>query len=315
MEPSLKVRLLGAAVLIALAVIFIPMLFSGSNEITGPSLNAPAPPDQQLQTRTLQVGPGAASAGSSTAAAVADPDHVATLDLDKAGAQPATATLAAASSGAPAVSSVPAQAGPARTEPAKTAALSGTGPAAQPLPGGAGAAATLAYTINLGVYADRANADRLIANARKQGFSASGAPETLHGKPVTRVRVGPFASRAAAEAARLKLKAAEPGVPMAVEAGAATQTADATPAALPAGKPGGWAVQLGAFNNQNQANMLRDRLRQQGFDGYVDSVSSAGGTLWRVRAGPVTARDAAETLRAQIAQRMKINGLIVTQSR
>src|SRR5579875_1128668 len=287
MEPSLKVRLLGAAVLIALAVIFIPMLFSGSNEITGPSLNAPAPPDQQLQTRTLQVGPGAASA----------------------------APVSPASPAAPAVSSVPAQAGPARTEPAKTAALSGTGPAAQPLPGGAGAAATLAYTINLGVYADRANADRLIANARKQGFSASGAPETLHGKPVTRVRVGPFASRAAAEAARLKLKAAEPGVPMAVEAGAATQTADATPAALPAGKPGGWAVQLGAFNNQNQANMLRDRLRQQGFDGYVDSVSSAGGTLWRVRAGPVTARDAAETLRAQIAQRMKINGLIVTQSR
>ena len=62
MEPSLKTRLLGAAVLIALAVLFLPMMFPSTPPKTDAdqtvSLAIPPAPDRELQTRTLDVAPG-----------------------------------------------------------------------------------------------------------------------------------------------------------------------------------------------------------------------------------------------------------------
>ena len=68
MEPSLKTRLLGAAVLIALLVLFVPMLFSsappkGDTEQTV-SLEIPPAPDRELQARTLDVSPNGTGAVS-----------------------------------------------------------------------------------------------------------------------------------------------------------------------------------------------------------------------------------------------------------
>lgn len=82
-------------------------------------------------------------------------------------------------------------------------------------------------------------------------------------------------------------------------------------AAVPAAKSGSWVVQLAVFSDQSTANTLRDRLQKLGFTSYVDSVKSGNETDWRVRAGPVAAHDAAETLRTKIAQRVKINGIVV----
>ena len=132
-------------------------------------------------------------------------------------------------------------------------------------------------------------------------------------EPATRVVAGPFSDRAAAEAARLKLKALQPGVPVALMANAGDQTGDVPANAVPAGKAGGWAVQLGAFGSEGDANKMRDRLRELGFDGYVDSIPSGKGKLYRVRAGPVNQRARAEDLKTQVAAKMKISGIIVTQ--
>jgi DedD protein len=183
---------------------------------------------------------------------------------------------------------------------------------AEPLPGGAGVAAGTIYTVNLGVYANHASANKLVAKARQNGFTALATPETLQGKPVTRVRVGPFHSRAEAEAARLELKDIE-HVSMTVESGTVNQTADAPSSAIAAGQPGAWAVQLAAFSDESSADKLRDRLRGQGFDGYVDSVKTSGGKLWRVRAGPFASRNVGESTRGQIADKLKIRGNIVAE--
>ena len=129
---------------------------------------------------------------------------------------------------------------------------------------------------------------------------------------MTRVRVGPFHSRAEAEAARLKLKDIE-RVSMTVESGTVDQTGDAPSSAIAAAQPGAWAVQLAAFSDESSANKLRDRLRGQGFDGYVDSVKTSRGKLWRVRAGPFASRNVAESTRGQIADKLKISGNIVTE--
>lgn len=327
MDSGLKKRLLGAVVLIALAVIFVPMLLPGRSDSGSQSVSMKIPPEPngELQTRILQVGPDAASAGSSAKATLADPDHVATLDLSDRTAQPVpagTASLPIAATNAPVVSapaaSAPVSSAPAQaasnTEPAPEVAKAppAASPKAEPLPGGAGAAAGAIYTVNLGVYANRASADKLAAKAKQSGFTALATPETLQGKSVTRVRVGPFRSRAEAEAARLKLKDIE-RVSMTVESGTVDQTGDAPSSAIAAAQPGAWAVQLAAFSDESSANKLRDRLRGQGFDGYVDSVKTSRGKLWRVRAGPFASRNVAESTRGQIADKLKISGNIVTE--
>lgn len=334
MDAGLKKRLLGAVVLIALAVIFVPMLLPSHSDSTtdSASLQIPPQPSGDMQTRILSVGPGGASAGSSTTAAIKDPDHVATLDLNhsatapNSGAPPIEATNApVVSAPVPAVSapvaSAPAQVPvqPAATplvakatqQPAPTSAKVAP-PKPEPVAGGAGAAATALYTVNLGIYSDHASANKLVANAKRSGFTALATPETWQGKSVLRVRVGPFDSRAQAEAARLKLKDVEP-VAMTIDGAAVAQTGDAPASAVAASQPGAWAVQMGAFSAESQANALRDRLRAQGFDGYVDNVATAKGKLWRVRAGPFASRDSATRAREQIAQKLKLKGNIVSQ--
>jgi DedD protein len=326
MDSGLKTRLLGAAVLIALAVIFVPMLLPGSNSGSQPASTKAVPePDGEMQTRVLQVGPEGASAGSSTVAAINDPDRVATLNLEghPAALQPLSSGLPIEATTAPAASvpaSTPATA-PGVTPPESAAAVARipapsapatSAPAkAEPIPGGAGAAAGALYTVNLGVYANHASASKLVANAKQHGFTALATPETYQGKAVMRVRVGPFHSRAEAEAARLKLKDFEK-VSMSIDSGVVNQAGDAPASAVAATQPGAWAVQLAAYSDEASANKMRDRLRGQGIDGYVDSVSTAKGKLWRVRAGPFASRNVAESTRAEIAQKFNVKGNIVT---
>ena len=319
MEPALKTRLLGAAVLIALAVIFVPMFFSGHSDKNAVgqsvSLKIPDQPDAQLKTTTLSVGPESASANAGSN----DPDRVATVDVDASKPPrpaPAGSNVAVAPSHPTPVASSPKSTPPpanvAQTPPETTPTIP---PQPQPVSSNPGAAANAVYSLNLGTYAERDNADKLIARLVKQGFAAHSDNAPINGRPATRVVVGPYPDRAAAEAARLKLKSAAPGVPLALIAGNTSQAADAPASALPANRAGGWAVQLGAFGSESDANKLRDRLRDLGFDGYVDDVPSGkGGKLWRVRAGPVNERVTAEQLKTQIAQKMKISGIVVTQS-
>jgi DedD protein len=329
MDSGLKKRLLGAAVLIALAVIFVPMLLPGSNSGPDSASTRMAPePSGEMQTRVLQVGQNAASAGSSTAAALNDPDHVETLNLNghsTPALQPLSSGPPIAATGTetpPAPAPLPLKPAPAEvakapppaavvSAPAKTVPVASSPAKSVPIDGGAGAAAGALYTVNLGVYANHASAERLVAQAKQHGFAALASPETYQGKSVLRVRVGPFPSRAEAEAARLKLKGFEK-VSMSIDSGAVNQTGDAPATAIAAGQPGAWAVQLAAFGSEGAANELRDRLRGQGFDGYVDSVSTASGKLWRVRAGPFASRSVAESKRDQIAQKLKVKGNIVT---
>ena len=68
-SEDLKTRLLGAAVLIALAVLFVPMFFSSSPPAPGGdqavNLAIPPAPDRDLQTRTMSLSPDQ-PAGAST---------------------------------------------------------------------------------------------------------------------------------------------------------------------------------------------------------------------------------------------------------
>lgn len=350
----MKTRLLGAAVLIALAVLFVPMFFSSTPPAAGGdetvSLAIPPAPDRDLQTKTMSLTPGAAP--SSTAAAAPKPaltgadqpaapgaapvssDKLATVNIGSnrprdvetdpsAGQKPEATTVTSGSSPAqpvipvqtkPAATQpvIPAQTKPAADKPAAAAAI--TTPA---LPAATGAHGQ--FSLNLSAYASTTSAQSLVQRVRGLGYPASSRAINQGGKQLTLVTAGPFESRAAAEAARLKITQTIPGAPARLEGSASTPTQDDAPAAAPAAaaaKPaaraGGWAVQVAAMGSQADANALRDKLRSNGFDGYVDTVNANGKQLWRVRAGPQTQRDDAVRVRDQIKSKLGLGGNVVS---
>ena len=66
------------------------------------------------------------------------------------------------------------------------------------------------------------------------------------------------------------------------------------------GSPSAWVVQVGSFARKTNALVLRDRLRQDGHDAFVEKGDSGGKTVWRVRVGPVPTEDRAQKLREEI---------------
>lgn len=292
----MKQRLLGAVVLIALAIIFVPMFLSGPQDEPASEtvdLRIPPPPDSELQTRVLPVEPAASDAPPRPSPPTAI-EPVAVAPETVVVTQPVVTQPAADTE--PDQASASAQAPPAPTEP---------------LP--PGTAANGRYLVHLGVYAQAGNASDLVADLKRGGFPAFTEAADIDGKAAQRVRVGPFADKAAAEAARLRIKQLKPSVPGSVVTVTSDAAADAPASALPAGRAGGWAVQLAAFSTEADANLLRDRLRNAGFAAYTDDVRSGGKTLWRVRAGPETERGGAEQLRAAIKSKLKIEGVLVTR--
>jgi DedD protein len=323
MEPALKTRLIGAAVLIAVAVIVVPMFFSGqppqSEGGKNVSLALPASPDQELTTRTMSVAPPAtASTVANAAASAPDADHLATVNIPSrrpvdvhpendavpvksstptpAPAKTDTATRPAPDKPAPK---------PVKSAPAKPAATSK--PASGP-----GQAAKGAYMVSLGAYSNSANARDLMRRVRALGYPAHAEKVTIADKIAARISAGPFSTRAAAETARLRLKQSIPSAPATLVDAADNQKGDAPASALPAGHAGGWAVQIGAYSHQDDALSVRKKLRAAGFDGYVDKVQTSGRTLWRVRVGPQTQRADAEKVRDRVKARLKLAGVVVT---
>jgi len=84
----------------------------------------------------------------------------------------------------------------------------------------------------------------------------------------------------------------------------------AEPAAVPQASPtttsatGMWAVQLGSFGSQENADKLAAELRKQGFAAFLSDLSTDSGELHRVRIGPQKDRESAEAM----AERLKKAG-------
>lgn len=209
MDTGLKQRLIGAAVLVALAVIFLPMLVKGPAPDSGVSdvpLKMPDAPGGDTETRELPlVMPGEVPKGGAVGMDATPVDRPAT-----------TATPAGA----------PAGTDPAATDPAAdpNAPATGDAPAATALPPSAAAGD---YAVHFGAYASQKGADTVVALAKAAGLPAYSEATTVNGKPAVRVRIGPYATRAEAEIVRVKALEVRSDVPVKVVA------LDAEPAPAP----------------------------------------------------------------------------------
>ena len=341
MDSALKQRLIGAAVLVALAMIFLPMLLKGPDtaepDAAQVPLDMPVAPDQEFETRELPLTtPSTVTSEDGVLGldtrppAGDDPDALVTIGPDGrpvGGSQPLPeeAVDPIEASDAPIAAVNPATgettpAPPAETTPATPAApapVVATPPPAPaaPLPV---AAAGGRYMVNVGSFSNLDNARALATKLRAQGLPLTSETVDVSGKPAMRLRVGPYAERTAAEAARLRVEGVTGGsaTVIALDAGSAPAARPASAPTAPAPRPAaaadvGFAVQLGALSSEADANALRDRARAAGFVAFHQRVNTDRGAVWRVRVGPDADRAAAERLRESVVGTLGLKDAIV----
>jgi DedD protein len=205
MDQGLKERLVGAAVLIAIAVWLIPWVLDGPEaplESGGSSLQLPAAEEPMpMRTQTLRLGdaqeeqappPTAPVAAATLPPAAAASAPVAAVPSPAEDAKPPEAD---AEDEAPAVAAI-------RPEPERAEAAPPT-PPPKPVP----APAAGDWTVQLGSFGEEANARRVAQRAGTFGHKAEVSPINSNGRTLYRVRVTPARSRAEAEAAASALKA------------------------------------------------------------------------------------------------------------
>jgi DedD protein len=121
---------------------------------------------------------------------------------------------------------------------------------------------------------------------------------------------------ASAPAAKVQATApAEPTKPAPVKAApvepAKTAAVEPPRKSEPAGKAAlapkleGFAVQIGAFKDEDKLKQARDKLAAARITHYIERIDSAAGPLTRLRAGPYPSRDAADQALAEV----KLNAL------
>jgi DedD protein len=231
MDRRLKERLVGATIVVVLIVLIVPELLSGPKRAALAPRSSSGSPAEPVRNVTVDLAtskalpaetPGAGNATSSGATAA--PDEAAHEGSTGAPADDAAHEAAAA---APApdhpASSEPAEAPGHRVaapptittlqaqQPAAAVEKSTSSPRSTPAaprstPGPSSEGAHHNWTVQIGSFAARANAEKLERQLKARGFpallSSSGSGKALR----YRVRVGPMADRAGAEKMLARLR-------------------------------------------------------------------------------------------------------------
>jgi DedD protein len=329
MDIALKQRLVGATVLIALAVVVLPMLLGGRPEEGTEQAQTielpPQPSELNFETRRFPVGdrplvaqqageesardsealtlpqPGAEAQPAPTPETEADPRAVAHVELEprafedalpeEAGTPPATEQAGQEPAEPPASEPTPEPAA-TTTAPVVTAASSGG-----------------RYVVQVASFGSVGNASRLAETLRGSGYAVLSDTVTADVGTLHRVRVGPYADEAQAKAAANQLTRQIPDVKPRVVDLRPEQAAQVTTPSDPLVR---WVVQLGSFSSTGNADKLVERVRAEGLSAYKEAVSSAGSTVYRVRVGPFVEREEAIRVDGLIAQRLSVDGVVMS---
>jgi cell division septation protein DedD len=192
MENRLKERLTGGAILVALIVLVVPELFHGQRDAVPAGANAPGDAPA-LRSYVIDLKDSAAHDAAPPAPQPAAPP---TPPIPPSAAIPTPAP-----GQAPAATPIPTPTVTPATAPPPGAAVAAP-PAAPVVPKSGNSAE---WSVQLGLFAQRENAQRLMAAAQSKGFAVSIAGADASG--LYRVHVTGLADRAAAENVRVRLRA------------------------------------------------------------------------------------------------------------
>lgn len=316
MDKVLKQRLIGASILIALAVIFIPMLFDAPEDERGGrelSIELPEPPADRSQVRRLPLDPDQArrvppesvaeTAPAPPEVTEATPDPVAPEREPREVAGSETRpefepqdeiVLVEPEPEAPEVTEAEPEPEPApAAEPARVAE---TAAPAERVEG---------WLVQVASFGADATAREMTQRLTSLGHVASIDPLVRGDTTLHRVVTGPYPSREDAERARGQIARTVAGVEPVVRSGSVAASTSPAPADQ-------YAVQLGSFASRSNADRLVAQLDGADFPAFIHEDSSGGRTIWRVRIGPYASRAEAERELAEVAERARLEGLIVS---
>jgi len=210
MDEQVKARLIGATVLVVIAVALVPELLSGPKRGSGDTT-----PDTTKGTRTVTIDLGGAVASGARVppvepapAPTRETARLTPVDVpgedvrrDDASAEEALSTKqvtgspTATTAPSEPIAPPPAAAPPVVAKPAEPVAVK---PTVTSIPGG--------WSVQVGAFGSADSARKLVGQLKGDGYSAYVAPLNRNGKTLHRVRVGPTATRADADklAARIK---------------------------------------------------------------------------------------------------------------
>lgn len=313
MDKALKQRLVGASVLVALAVVVLPMLLSGQQGGPQESRRIDLPPKPQelaFETRRFPIGEPAEGQPSQLPdgpvldrrpANPVNPDPGPDEPIDEApvpGAEPAPEPARpddSASTPEPgeelAVDAAPVE--PPAAEPAP----------AMEAPGGE------RYLVQVASFSSTANADRLAQQLGARDLPVLRDTVDAAAGRLYRVRVGPYDERSAADAAIAVLNRDLPDLNPRVLDLRPDEAAQVTEATDPMVR---WVVQVGSFSAQENADSLVYRLRDAGYRASSETVRGDGSPAYKVRVGPVLERQEAVQLAAAINRDLGLEGLIMS---
>lgn len=312
MDNVLKQRLIGAAILIALAVIFLPMLFDDSGEEPVQrqlALDLPERSEEgQREIRRLPLDPEQARRAPPEAEAVPDTDQTPVPEPD----QPPQGDISA-----------PAAAGGSSDRPHRDATVEETEPpvvaeetapepeteSAEDAPDEAAAVAADRsategnWAVQVAVFSNRATANDIRERLESLGHAVALDVLVRDQAELFRLRTGPYTGRSEAEQARSQIAATVAGVDPALRelgtTGAATERF-------------GFAVQVGSFASRNNAERLVAQLRADNHDAFIHAEESGGRTIWRVRVGTYDERGPAESLLQELREHDGLEGIVVS---
>lgn len=338
MDKALKQRLVGASVLIILAVIVLPMLLSGrSDRLKQESrqIELPPKPDElSIETRRFPVGVPARPVSNSEQGAVENegsgrPEQLQTdsteivsdsIEMPSVVEQQGTDNVEIPDPGStPDVElesagdsiETPAMLTAESEEPAVTSVTPSSVPekttdASPPVERDGD---TPRYLVQVASFSNEKNANALAGLLKAENLSVLMDVVDRPAGRMYRVRVGPYAKRPEADAIvsslRRKMTELNPRV-------LDLRPDESAPVSTPSDPLVRWVVQVGSFSSSKSAQDLVARLRLEGLSAFSEKVSSATATAYKVRIGPELDRDKATEMARKVKAEHNIDAFVTT---
>ena len=331
MDIALKQRLVGASVLIALAVVVLPMMLGGGPEDGGDATKniqvpeqpeelgfetrrypiqdqrTPNPPPREREPMELPT-PDLPETRPQARHVEITPEYVPDPLIEDAGQ--AAEQAAADIGGEPLPEEERPEIPPSGTEGIDDAPEEEPVTVVQPeAPPSAAPSGQGRYIVQVASFGSVNNANRLGGQLTELGYTV--ATDTVKSDVGTlhRVRVGPYASESDADRAVAALKNQVRDVtPRVMD----MQPEKSSPVTQPSDPLVRWVVQVGSFSSSSNADNLVARLKLEGLSAYKEAVNSGGATIYRVRVGPYIERDEAIRVDGQINDRLSIDGVVMS---
>ncbi len=267
MDQELKQRLIGAAVITALAAIFVPMLFDDPIDESGKSINElkipelPMPPSTQGKTQDVEIMPLPEKV-EDVATTTPEPVRPASPVINKPVVEEGD-DEAAMETSRPSRPQLTEKETATPAQPAKWVEPDEDVPAAEMEP---------AITKPV-VSAEKAKPAKAPVKAEPV------KPANTKSVPAAAVASSPAVTPAAAPVAAEPVKSA---------------TTEATTVR--------WYLNAGSFSQQANAATLQETLKKQGFAASIKEVAGSKGSVYKVRVGPMLDKAKAQAVKAKLAQ-------------